>query len=200
MVSSVFLGGKYGKHLNISSVCSPSCCLASLQAFLFSPFHLCLVSVASKVYYCLGIVNSWHLQRLISNKCFKRPEHFLSGLFFLINLLFSPLAYFSDASGILIQDITFHWTYICLVCYKLAGSSFDELLQLTKRISSKLRTTQTSRTAWKDASYNLDESCHILSSAFFGVNLLVIRIISLKPYLPKLKMFMSNVFSFRDLI
>ena len=99
MVSSVFLGGKYGKHLNISSVCSPSCCLASLQAFLFSPFHLCLVSVASKVYYCLGTVNSCHLQHLISNKCFKRPEHFLSGLFFLINLLFSPLAYFSDASG-----------------------------------------------------------------------------------------------------
>ena len=195
MVSSVFLGGKYGKHLNISSVCSPSCCLASLQAFLFSPFHLCLVSVASKVYYCLGIVNSWHLQHLISNQCFKRPEHFLSGF----------LSKFTPFSLILLilllhQDITFHWTYICLVCYKLAGSSFDELLQLTKRISSKLRTTQTSRTAWKDASYNLDESCHILSSAFFGVNLLVICIISLKPYLPKLKMFMSNVFSFRDLI
>ena len=53
--------------------------------------------------FVLALSTSWHLQHLISNKCFKRPEHFLSGF----------LSKFTPFSLILLilllhQDITFH--------------------------------------------------------------------------------------------
>ena len=99
MVPSVFLGGKYGKHLNISSVCSPSCCLASLQAFLFSPFHLCLVSVASKVYFCLGTVNFLAPSTSDLKQMFQEARAFFIWFLIQIYSLFSHLAYSFAASG-----------------------------------------------------------------------------------------------------
>jgi hypothetical protein len=76
---------------------------------------------------------------------------------------FSTISSFSLFLSTVPSDITFHWSSVCPLCYKLVGSSFDKFLKLTARISSKLterisstptegissnlHTTQTSRTA-----------------------------------------------------
>ena len=151
----------------LQSVFIPGAALLALflPAFLSLPVfnQLCLLSPAWKVDNCLGSVNCWQPQPLISNKCFK-----MAGNFSTISSLFS--FFFFRICLLMLSDITFHRSSICPVCYKLARSSFDKLLQLTERISSKLterisskvHTTQTSRTAWKrcQLQFRVKESYH----------------------------------------